>query len=135
MWKAVNIHLSCAQPRPRYASFFRRFSGSSQLTKPAWSAGRKAAQVTRKMRGARTQRSGGRTSARGGAAPPEAAGGGEREPVASPHGPGRLGPVLVDVHLAAVTGRRRESPALEEARRPEPLVEAYIAHGALTVTY
>src|SRR3990172_3769844 len=65
MWKAVNIHLSCAQPRPRYASFFSRFSASSQLTKPAWSAGRKAAQVTRKMRGARTQRNGCRNSARG----------------------------------------------------------------------
>src|SRR5215467_7811159 len=55
------------------------------------------------------------------------------EQIAGTHYPRRLGRLLVEVDLAAVAGPRGERTALEEARGPQPLVEAHLGHDVCTV--
>src|SRR5215472_736925 len=55
------------------------------------------------------------------------------EQIAGTHYPRRLGRLLVEVDLPAVAGPRGERTALEEARGPQPLVEAHLGHDVCTV--
>ena len=58
---------------------------------------------------------------------------GDAQQIAGAHGARRLGRQLVEIHLAPVAGGGGQGPTFEEARGPQPFVEAHIGHDGHTV--